>query len=141
MKKLILIGRVGAGKTSLTQALRGEELRYYKTQYIQRSSQIIDTPGEYVETRQLGGALALYAYEADVVALVLAADEPYSQFSPNIRGLVNREVIGIVSAIDKPRAKPERVAHWLRLCGCERIFFVSAKTGEGLSELIAYLDR
>lgn len=140
MKKLMLIGRVGAGKTTLTQALRGEELRYSKTQYIHHDSCIIDTPGEYIETRQLGGALALYAYEADIVGLVLAADEPYSQFSPNITGLVNREVVGIVSAIDKPRAKPERAERWLKLCGCKRIFFCSAATGEGLSELIAYLN-
>ena len=34
MKKLILIGRVAAGKTTLTQALKGEQLHYCKTQYI-----------------------------------------------------------------------------------------------------------
>ncbi len=141
MKKLILIGRVGAGKTTLTQALRGEELRYQKTQYIHHDSCIIDTPGEYVETRQLGGALALYAYEADVVGLILSADEPYSLFSPNITGLVNREVIGIVAGIDRPRAVPERAERWLRLSGCRRIFHISAKTGEGLSDLIAYLHE
>ena len=32
MKKLILMGRSQAGKTTLTQALRGEEIHYYKTQ-------------------------------------------------------------------------------------------------------------
>ena len=31
MKKIILIGRVAAGKTTLTQALRGEEIHYFKT--------------------------------------------------------------------------------------------------------------
>ena len=34
MKKLMLIGRVAAGKTTLTQALRGEQIHYCKTQYI-----------------------------------------------------------------------------------------------------------
>ena len=34
MKKLILMGRVAAGKTTLTQALKGEQLHYCKTQYI-----------------------------------------------------------------------------------------------------------
>ena len=61
MKKLILIGRVAAGKTTLTQALRGEEIRYDKTQYIQYVEHIIDTPGEYTERRELSGPLALYA--------------------------------------------------------------------------------
>jgi len=76
MRKLILIGRVAAGKTTLTQALRGEEIRYFKTQYIQYGETIIDTPGEYTELRQLSGPLALYSYEADVVGLVAGADEP-----------------------------------------------------------------
>ena len=33
MKKLVLIGRSEAGKTTLTQALRGEKIHYHKTQY------------------------------------------------------------------------------------------------------------
>ena len=140
MKKIMLFGRVGAGKTTLTQALRGETIHYNKTQYVNYHEKIIDTPGEYTERRETGGALALYAYEADVVGLVLSANEPYSIFSPCITSLVNREVIGIISGIDKPDANVERVERWLRLAGCKRIFPVSAITGEGLSDIIAYLN-
>ena len=82
MKKLILIGRVAAGKTTLTQALLGEDIKYYKTQSIHYGEVIIDTPGEYTELRQTSGALALYAYEADIVGLVLSANEPYSNGQP-----------------------------------------------------------
>lgn len=141
MRKLILIGRVAAGKTTLTQALLGEELHYFKTQYVQYGDMIIDTPGEYTELRNLSGALALYAYEADVVGLVLSADEPYSIFSPNITCLVNRDVVGIITGVDKERADPDRVERWLRLSGCKRIFRVSSYTGEGISEIIEYLNR
>lgn len=139
MKKIILIGRVAAGKTTLTQALNGEDIHYYKTQYINYLDTVIDTPGEYTELRQTSGALALYAYEADVVGLVLSANEPYSIFSPCITSLVNREVVGIITGIDKPDANPERVARWLRLAGCKKIFPVSAYTGEGLDALIEFL--
>ena len=139
MKKLILIGRVAAGKTTLTQALNGEEIHYYKTQYINYLDTIIDTPGEYTELRQTSGALALYAYEADVVGLVLSANEPYSIFSPCITSLVNREVIGIITGIDKPDARPDRVERWLKLAGCKKIFPVSAYTGEGLDALVESL--
>ena len=66
MKKLMLIGRVAAGKTTLSQALMGEDIHYDKTQYINYMDTVIDTPGEYTERRETGGALALYAYEADV---------------------------------------------------------------------------
>ena len=141
MKKIILIGRVAAGKTTLTQALRGEEIHYFKTQYVNYLDTVIDTPGEYTELRQTSGALALYSYEADVVGLVLSANAPYTIFSPCITSLVNSEVIGIVSGIDKPDANVERVTRWLKLAGCKRIFPVSAVTGEGLADIIAYLEE
>ena len=140
MKKLILMGRVAAGKTTLTQALRGEQLRYCKTQYIDYRDTIIDTPGEYTEVARLGAALQLYAYEADIVGLVIGAEEPYSVFPPAITGMVNREVIGIVSGIDRVGADPDRAERWLRLSGCRRAFRLSSVTGEGLGDLIAYLD-
>ncbi|MBQ8352631.1 MAG: EutP/PduV family microcompartment system protein [Clostridia bacterium] len=140
MRKLMLIGRVAAGKTTLTQAVRCEEIKYYKTQYVNYHDTVIDTPGEYTERRETSGALALYAYEADVVGLVLSANEPYSIFSPCLTSMVNREVIGIISGIDKPDANVERVARWLKLAGCKKIFPVCASTGEGLRELIEYLE-
>ena len=140
MKKLMLIGRVAAGKTTLTQALRGEEIKYYKTQYVNYHETVIDTPGEYTERRETSGALALYAYEADIVGLVLSANEPYSIFSPCLTSMVNREVIGIISGIDKPDGNVERVTRWLKLAGCKKIFPVCAITGEGLRELIEYLE-
>ncbi len=141
MKKLILMGRVAAGKTTLTQALRGEQLHYCKTQYISYTDTIIDTPGEYTEVARLGAALALYAYEADIVGLVIGADEPFCVFPPNCTCMVNREVIGIIAGIDRPRANLEQATRWLRLCGCKKIFPVSSYTGEGLDAIIAYLEN
>ena len=140
MKRLILIGRVAAGKTTLTQALLGEDIHYAKTQSIRYLDTVIDTPGEYTELRQTSGALALYAYEADVVGLVLSANEPYSIFSPCLTSMVNREVVGIVTGIDKPDARPELAESWLRLAGCQRVFHVSSYTGEGLDEIFAFLQ-
>ena len=54
MRKLVLMGRSEAGKTTLTQALKGEEIRYYKTQYVQYYESFIDTPGEYAQSHRLG---------------------------------------------------------------------------------------
>ncbi|BCJ94615.1 ethanolamine utilization protein EutP [Anaerocolumna cellulosilytica] len=141
MKKIILMGRSECGKTTLTQALKGERLQYEKTQSMNYYDLIIDTPGEYAENKALAGALALYAYEADVVGLLLSATEEYSLFSPNIVSLVNREVIGIVTQIDHPEGRPEQAKEWLKLAGCEKIFFVSSYTREGIEELIDYLTK
>ena len=141
MRKIMLVGRSGAGKTTLTQALKGERLVYRKTQYVDFTGALIDTPGEYIQTKQLGNALALYAYEADVVGLLLAADEPYSLYPPCITCMVNREVIGIVTKVDAPNGQPQRAAEWLKLAGCGKIFFVSSRTGEGITEIFSYLKE
>ncbi len=139
MKKTLLVGRHGVGKTTLSQALRGEEIHYHKTQYMQYGDWLIDSPGEYAEVHGLGAALAIYAYEADVVVLLIAANEDYSLFPPNITCMVNRDVIGVVTKIDK--ASPERAERWLRLSGCQKIFPVNSHTGEGIEPLKAYLRK
>lgn len=139
MRKIIFIGRSESGKTTLTQALKGETITYKKTQYVNNYDVIIDTPGEYAETKTLGGALAVYSYEADVVGLLLSATEPYSLYPPCVCSVCNREVVGIVTKIDHPMAEPEQAAEWLRLAGCGEIFYVSSYTGEGIAELLEYL--
>ena len=140
MKKIIFMGRTGCGKTTLTQKLKNLPMDYHKTQYINYHDVVIDTPGEYAETKGLGAALALYSYEADVVGLIISATDDYSLFPPNVTCLVNRDVIGIVTKVDKPDGNPEKAANWLRLSGCETVFFISSKTGEGIDDLLEYLQ-
>ncbi len=141
MRKLILVGRSGSGKTTLTQKLKGDSLHYHKTQYINYHDVIIDTPGEYAENKELARALALYSYEADVVGLLLSSTEQYSLYSPCCTAQANREVVGIVTKIDHPDATPQKAADWLRLAGCEKVFLISSKTGEGIEELLNYLKK
>lgn len=138
-KRLLLIGRSEAGKTTLTQALRGEAIAYAKTQAVMMDDLLIDTPGEYIQERHLGPALAVYTCEADVIALVLASDEPFSLFSPCITGMTPKEVIGIITKIDHKNGNVSRAESWLRLAGCKRIFKVNSKANEGIDALKEYL--
>lgn len=139
MKKIILMGRVSAGKTTLMQALRGEVIAYHKTQSIEHTDIIIDTPGEYAENAVLGRALALYTYEADVVGLLLSATEPYSLYPPCVTSCCNRPVIGIVTHTDIDDGDPDRAERWLRLAGCKTVYHVNSLTGEGISQILDYL--
>jgi len=135
----MLTGRSECGKTTLTQALKGEKIQYHKTQYINNFDVIIDTPGEYAENHVLGRALALYSYEADVIGIVINAEEPYCLFPPNITCMVNREVIGIVTHINSPHADTKMATLWLENCGCSKIFYVDSTIGEGISDILEYL--
>jgi ethanolamine utilization protein EutP len=139
MKKTLLIGRHGVGKTTLKQALRGEKIRYEKTQYMLYEDWLIDSPGEYAEVHGLSAALAIYSYEADVVAMLISADDDYSLFPPNCTQMINREVIGIVTKVDK--APPQKAESWLKLSGCEKVFHVDSHTGKGIRELKTYLKK
>jgi ethanolamine utilization protein EutP len=141
MKKMILVGRSECGKTTLRQALKGKEICYEKTQYINHFDVVIDTPGEYAETNKLARALALYSYESDIVALLISATEPYSLYPPCVSRVCNRPVIGIVTQIDAPNADVDQAEKWLELTGCERIFRVSSYTGEGIWEILEYLKE
>lgn len=139
--KVIFIGRTGCGKTTLTQLLNGEKIKYSKTQEVSKNKLIFDTPGEYIESRNYGSAIALYSYESDIVGLLLSATEPYSLYSPNITSMANRLVIGIVTQIDQKGAKPIRAEKWLKLAGCKKIFKISSVTGDGIEELKDFLEN
>ena len=141
MKKLFLMGRSEAGKTSLTQALKGEELHYVKTQYTTTEDNTIDTPGEYAESKRFSVGLACFSFEADVIALVQAADEPFNLFSSGLHTFILRPLIGVITKIDSPYANIPMVKQWMINAGCERIFLINNTTREGVSELLDYLNE
>ena len=159
MKKVFLMGRSEAGKTSLTQALKGEELHYHKTQYTNSNEDTIDSPGEYAESKHFSVGLACFSFEADVVAIVhgdrktlqqqlkadvvaivQAADEPFNLFSDGSRCFLLRPLIGIITKVDSPYANLPMVRQWMQNMGCEHIFEVNNVTREGIPELMAYLQ-
>ena len=141
MKKLFLMGRSEAGKTSLTQALKGEELHYHKTQYTNTADDTIDSPGEYAESKRFSVGLACFSFEADVVAIVQAADEPFSLFGSSSHCFIQRPLIGIITKPDSQYANIPMVRQWLINAGCDRIFIVNNVTREGIDELLEYLKE
>ena len=84
VKKLIFIGQRGVGKTTLSQVLCGEEIRYQKTQTIQVKSHIIDTPGEFLERKVLNRSLLVSSYDADLVVMVEDATAEQMFFQPGL---------------------------------------------------------
>ena len=139
-KRLILIGRSEAGKTTLTQALLNRPIDYEKTQSISMEKLVIDTPGEYIQTKNFGTALAIYSYEADVVGLLISATEPYSLFSPNITCMTTREVIGIITKSMQPEANVENAKKRLMLAGCKKIFVVDSIQGVGIEAIRKHME-
>ena len=141
MKRIMLIGPSQCGKTSLTQSLNGEALHYQKTQAIVWSPGTIDTPGEYLENRCLYSALLASACEADIIALVLNADAPWSPFSPGFTGPMNKPVIGIVTKSDlADSSRISCVENRLIQAGAQKIFVTSALMKSGIDEMFVFLS-
>lgn len=140
MKKIILIGKSGSGKTTLTRKLMNEALDYKKTQSIEYCNNIIDTPGEYLENRSYYKALLVTSLDADAILLLQDVCDSECYFPPGYAHMFNKPTIGVITKIDMNSQNPEAAIRCLLNAGVEKIYKISAYTGEGLEDLIKYLE-
>lgn len=143
LKKVILIGRSMAGKTTLCQYISHEDLKYHKTQTVQVvNGSMIDTPGEYLERTYLRGALTVTAVDADLIILVQQADEVGTMFPPGYSSTFAKPCIGVVTKSDLADEKQvEDAKECLRIAGAREIFVTSSYEGTGFGELLEYLTE
>ena len=142
MKKILLVGSVACGKTTLCQRLNGLAQNYKKTQAIEVVNHTIDTPGEYLERRSLFSALVVTAAEADEVLFLLDPTQDRYLYSPGMAGAFSVPVAGIVTKGDKADEQAVRDGcELLEMAGAKPIFVISSVTGEGMEELLAHLEQ
>ena len=140
MKKLMLIGKVSCGKTTLCQYLTNQSLIYKKTQALEVTDNIIDTPGEYVERRQFYQALAVTATGADVILLLQDPTDQTFTLPPGLQAMFQKPMIGVIDLI-KDERQLRAAEKSLTLAGARPIFRICSMTGEGIKELIDYLTE
>jgi len=133
MKKTMLIGRTGCGKTTLTQKLMDEEIKYKKTQAVTYKSKIIDTPGEYVENKMYYKSLLVLSSDAKIIILVQSAVDGATLFPPKFSTMFpKKEVIGIITKVDLAEADIERSKRFLVDAGATEVFTIGLNDEEGL---------
>lgn len=141
MKKVLLVGQVACGKTTLCQRLNGLEIVYQKTQALDVIHRTIDTPGEYLERRAYLSSLMVTSVEADVVLFLQDASQERWMYSAGLAAAFPVPVAGVVTKIDEATpSEVERAAELLRLAGADPVFPLSAVTGEGVDALLAFLQ-
>ncbi len=128
MRKVMMIGKIGCGKTTLSQRLMGETVRYQKTQAIEvLGDGILDTPGEYLEQKQFYAALTVTAVEADVILLLASCVDEQNAFSPRMSSMFsNKPVIGVVTKTDLAESKEqiEETRELLEMAGATEVLEV-----------------
>ncbi len=140
MGKIMLIGPVGAGKTSLIATLQQEKKSVGKTSCIEFHDGAIDTPGEYAQIPRYYSALLVTAMEATLIVVVQDAADAKVTLPPGFVGMFSRPVIGVVTKIDVPGVDREKAKARLAEAGVKGdVFFVSAHTGEGVDSLLDYI--
>lgn len=144
MRKIMLIGRIGCGKTTLCQRLFGQELTYKKTQAIELvGGDAIDTPGEYVENRSFYRALTVTAVDADVILALQDCTDSESRFAPGLRAMFQKPLVGVITKMDQctDPLEVERARTYLELAGAEPILCISSQTGEGIEALLKAIEN
>ena len=117
-RRIIMIGRSMAGKTTLCQYLSDQQLKYKKTQAVEIiNKNMIDTPGEYLERTYMRGALMVYS----------------SSFA--------KPCIGVVTKSDKATEKQlEDAQKYLKIAGAKEIFVTSSYEGTGFEPFLKYFE-
>jgi len=141
MKKIMLIGSISCGKTTLCQRLNGMEERYKKTQAVEVVNSTIDTPGEYLDRKNFINALIVTSVEADVIVMLQDATDDRFNFSPGQSAAFSPPCIGVVTKSDIATLRQIQDAkERLKLAGAIKVFCLSAHTGENMEELMTYLE-
>jgi len=139
MRKMLLIGKTGSGKTSLIQGVQGEEIIYRKTQAITFRGMFVDSPGEFLENRRFYSALLVSSVDCDIIGLVQDATRSNSVYPPKFASMFKKRIIGIVTKVDKISGDPERAEKFLRRAGADEVVRTSATDRIGLDLLRSYL--
>ena len=140
-KRVILIGRSTAGKTTMCQYISQEDLHYHKTQTVQVINEnLIDTPGEYLESRRFRGSLTTTAADADIIVLVQDATENGTMFWPAYSSMFAKPAIGVVTKSDIATEKQiETAKKYLLMAGASKLFVTSSVAGTGFDDFLEYL--
>jgi GTP-binding protein Era len=156
-----LIGAPNSGKSTLTNALVGAKVSIvtHKAQTTRGPVRglaligdaqviLVDTPGIFLPKRKLDRAMAQAAWDraadADIVALVIDAKRGLDEkLAPLIEHLpeIKRPTIALLNKIDLV-AKPDLLrltSELSALKAFDRVFMISALTGDGIADLKAFL--
>lgn len=138
MMRTIFVGAVGAGKTTLFNALRGDYSLARKTQAIEFNDEgDIDTPGEYFSHPRLYHALINTLVECELLIYVHAANDPECRIPTGLLDIYSHlKRVAVISKADLPDADVAGVKQMLAEVGFKPpMFVVNSNSSTSLKSL------
>ncbi|MFF2450382.1 EutP/PduV family microcompartment system protein [Neobacillus sp. NPDC058068] len=140
--KVMMIGPIGSGKSTLTKCLLEDSSPVLKTQALSYNEWIIDTPGEYSENPLFYRSLLATSLEARAVLVVQDATRLQQILPPNFAQGFPIVPLGVITKIDHPDANLAKAEKILRqVLPQNEIFHVSSVTLKGISELRTAIEK
>ena len=134
--RAMLIGSIGAGKSTLTNALLGREVEAVKTQALVYYDWIVDTPGEYTENPLFYKNIMATSLEVTHVLFLQDATRKKTIFPPGFSTGINKLPIGVVTKSDSENADIDSAIQQLkRVIPNGPIVISSSITGKGIQEI------
>ncbi|AZV43784.1 EutP/PduV family microcompartment system protein [Peribacillus asahii] len=134
--RAMLIGSIGAGKSTLTNALLERQVKAVKTQALIYYDWIVDTPGEYTENPLFYKNIMATALEVTHVMYLQDATKKKNIFPPGFSMGINKLPIGVVTKSDSERADvTHAIAGLKQVIPKGPIVITSSVKGEGLQEI------
>lgn len=132
----MLIGSIGAGKTTLTNALLNKTIDARKTQSLNYDEWIVDTPGEYLENPMHYGNIMATSLEVTHVFYIQDATNEKLSFPPGFGSAFSKLAVGVITKADDVKANVENAKRNLKsVIGNAPIVITSAKKARGLQTL------
>jgi ethanolamine utilization protein EutP len=134
--RAMLIGSIGAGKSTLTNALLERKVVAVKTQALNYYDWIVDTPGEYTENPYFYKNIMATALEVTHVLYLQDATKQKTIFPPGFSKGFNKLPIGVVTKSDSDRADIEAAIRQLRKAIPRGPIVISSSvSGKGIQEI------
>ncbi|WP_436376743.1 EutP/PduV family microcompartment system protein [Cytobacillus sp. BC1816] len=136
INRAMLIGSIGAGKSTLTNALLGRKAEAVKTQALNYYDWIVDTPGEYTENPFFYKNIMATALEVTHILYLQDSTKRKTIFPPGFSNGFNKLPIGVVTKSDSDQADVNSAISKLRNAVPKGpIVITSSITGKGIEEI------
>lgn len=130
MGRILLIGGIGAGKTSLKQVLMDEQVSYQKTQMIDFNHAFIDCPGEYLEIPRFCHVLIDASHQVSEIWALQDSTKQRTFYPPKFAKVFRKPIIGVITKADLPNSNIKLASSFLHYAGIEEPFYTTSVVNE-----------